>query len=267
MKNNIIFMVLPPHSSHLTQPLDIGVFGPLKTLMASEMEPLVSTELHRVLKAEWFTAYVEAHEKVFSVQNVLADVRGTGIQPFKPSKVINRIAPVVQDSSEVHSLTPVKTNTPCTESVFTTSPLYTNEIRQANAALLEEIGRGEALSTPARNYAQCVIRRSERLHVRNIIMEEEHEKLKAAVSKRKTILSGKRQVIDGKHVLTTPEVLSGIKTAEENTKKRKTPVAKKGKRGARKVKEESLDESEASQDAGLEILECIEVKFERQLIS
>ena len=25
MKNNVIFMILPPHSSHLTQPLDIGV--------------------------------------------------------------------------------------------------------------------------------------------------------------------------------------------------------------------------------------------------
>jgi hypothetical protein len=42
MKNNITFMVLPPHSPHLTQPLDVGVFGPLKTLMASEIEPLVS---------------------------------------------------------------------------------------------------------------------------------------------------------------------------------------------------------------------------------
>ena len=52
MKNNIIFMVLPPHSSHLTQPLDVGVFGPLKTLMASAIESLISTELHRILKAE-----------------------------------------------------------------------------------------------------------------------------------------------------------------------------------------------------------------------
>ena len=82
-------MVLPPHSSHLTQPLDVGVFGPLKTLMASEMEPLISTELHRILKAEWLTAYVEAHKKPFLVQNVLTGFCGTGIQLFNPSKVIN----------------------------------------------------------------------------------------------------------------------------------------------------------------------------------
>lgn len=55
--------------------------------------------------------------------------------------------------------------------------------------------------------------------------------------------------------------MSGLKTAEENINKRKTSVIKKGKRGARKVKEESIDESEASHDEELEILECIEVKL------
>ena len=41
MDNNIILMILPPHSSHLTQPLDIGIFGPLKTAMLAETDPLI----------------------------------------------------------------------------------------------------------------------------------------------------------------------------------------------------------------------------------
>jgi hypothetical protein len=114
----IIFMVLPPHFSHLAHPLDVGVFGPLKTLMASEIELLVSTKLRRILKAEWLTAYVEAHEKAFSVRNIFAGFRGKGIRPFNPSKVINRIVPIGQDSTEIHSLTPMKVNTPYTESVL-----------------------------------------------------------------------------------------------------------------------------------------------------
>jgi DNA-binding protein H-NS len=228
--------------------------------MASEIEPLVSTEVHRILKVEWLSAYVEAHEKAFSVRNILGGFRGTGIRPFNPSKVIDRIAPISHNSTKIHSLTPVKVNTPYLESVFTSSPLYTNEVRQANAALLEEIKSGEPLSTPARNYAQCVVRRSERSDIRNIIVEEKYEKLRAEVTKKKKNLSGKRQVIDRKHVLTQPEILSGIIAAEKNTKKRKTPAAKKGKREARKVKDESIDESEASQDEGLEILDCIVVK-------
>src|SRR6266496_4733571 len=30
MENNIKLLILPPHSSHFTQPLDIGIFSPLK---------------------------------------------------------------------------------------------------------------------------------------------------------------------------------------------------------------------------------------------
>jgi DDE superfamily endonuclease len=39
--NNILLMILPPHSSHLTQPLDVGVFGALKKHMAAEIDPLI----------------------------------------------------------------------------------------------------------------------------------------------------------------------------------------------------------------------------------
>ena len=35
-KHNVILFVLPPHSSHLTQPLDIGVFGPFKFMYNHE---------------------------------------------------------------------------------------------------------------------------------------------------------------------------------------------------------------------------------------
>jgi hypothetical protein len=75
-----------------------------------------------------------------------------------------------------------------------------------------------------------VVRRSERAQVRNIVIEEEHAKLKTT---RKTILSGKRQVIDGKHILTTPEILTDLQDTEERTKKRKAIGAKKGKKRAR----------------------------------
>ena len=91
-------------------------------------------------------------------------------------------------------------------------------------------------------------------------MEEEHAKLKAAVTKRKTILSGKRKVIDGKYILTTSEILNGITEMEKKTKKRKITGVKKGKRVTSKIAEESNDESEISQDESLVILECIEVE-------
>ena len=260
MKNNIIFMVLPPHSSHLTQPLDVGVFGPLKTHMASAIEPLISTELHRILKAEWLSTYVEAYDNAFTIQNIQADFRGTGIQPYSPAKVITSVRSGVQDCIEVRGSTPIEVTTPFKDSVLTSSPLNTDDARSANAALLSELTAGDVLSTPARNYAQKVVKRSERMQVRNVIIEEEHAKLKAAVTMRKTILSGKRQVIDGKHILTTPEILTGLKEAEKKTKKRKISKTKKGKRGTSQVVKDTSDESESSQDESLVILDCIVVE-------
>jgi hypothetical protein len=36
----------------------------------SATEPLISMELHNILKAEWLSIYVEAYSKAFSPQNI-----------------------------------------------------------------------------------------------------------------------------------------------------------------------------------------------------
>ena len=46
MRNNIISKVLPFYSSHLTQPLDVEVFGPLKIHMALAIESIINLEIH-----------------------------------------------------------------------------------------------------------------------------------------------------------------------------------------------------------------------------
>ena len=43
MQNDIVLLLLLPHSSHLMQPLDVGVFGPLKTAISAQLAHLIST--------------------------------------------------------------------------------------------------------------------------------------------------------------------------------------------------------------------------------
>ena len=182
---------------------------------------------------------------------------------FNPSKVINRIKSstsiikdliVIRDSISVELIISYK------ESILTSSPLNTEEIWTANAALLNEISIDDCLSTPARKYAACVVRRSERSNVRNLILEEGQIKLTAAVTRRKTILSGKSEIIDGKYILTMSEIHDDLVEVEKQIKKRKAMRTKKDKREVSDVEQESIDESEASQDEELVILDCIEVK-------
>jgi len=149
-------------------------------------------------------------------------------------------------------------------SVLSSFSIYNENTRSANAALFIEFTIRDTLSTLTRIYAYYVVRREECSTVRNIITEEEHEKLKAAMTKRKTILSGKRQIVDGKHILTTPEVHRDLVEWEKNAKKRKTTGTKKDERGESEDEQESIDESEAGQNERLPVLDCIEIRKENQ---
>ena len=129
--------------------------------------------------------------------------------PFNPSKVIDRVKPpalIVQESIIIRGSKLIELTTPYKDSVLTRSLINTEEARSANAALLSELRAGGQLSTRGQLYAECIVRRSERVQVRNTIIEEDHAKLKEAMARRKAIQSGKRAIVDGKHILTTPEV-------------------------------------------------------------
>ena len=92
--------------------------------------------------------------------------------------------------------------------VLRSSPLNIDEVRLANAALLSDLASGHTLSNSTQRYAQMVIKWSEHVLARNIIVEEVYNKLMADLTKKKAILSGKRWVIDGKHILTTERILN-----------------------------------------------------------
>jgi len=145
------------------------------------------------------------------------------------------------------------------ESVFTSSPLNTNEVRAANALLQAQLADSGDLSTSLRKYATCVIQRSECLQARVLIIEEEYGKLETASTKRKIILSGKRRAIDGNHILTIEKMYSKIRGAERNTKKRKINPGKRGKQAQSQIEEVSTEVSEVSDDEALVIEDCIEV--------
>ena len=170
MDNNIHLMILPPHSSHLTQPLDVSIFGPLKRVMASKIAPLISTGVSRLQKAEWLSAFAQAHDTVFKSDNIVGGFRGTGIFPFDPTKILHRIpAPISQPQS--HQSTP-SIDAPFNDSVLTSSPIDINAVRRANTALNTIAATKEPINSPARKYLNCLTRSSERLHTSNSILRK-----------------------------------------------------------------------------------------------
>ena len=123
---------------------------------------------------------------------------------------------------------------------------------------------GQSFNTPVKKYINCLTRSSERLHTQNTILEREKNELKSIVTARKRRLSGKRQVIDGKHLLTMVEILNSVKDAEQVTREwKKRQLHKSGRRGSKAQKElmdESESELEVANDDTVEIMDCIEVQ-------
>lgn len=265
--NDILLMILPPHSSHLTQPLDVGVFSALKKHMAAEIEPLIRTGIPRVQKVEWLTAFVAAHDKAVSAKNILGGFRGTGIYPFLPTKVLRRVASSPPPEPASRPSTPSNFLIPFNEAVLTDSPADFNAVQRANVALNALLASNMPLPSPAKKFVRHVTRSHMRLQARNTILEQENAAQKAVLEGRKRQLSGRRQVIDGKHLMTGTELV-GLQKAQEATKQRKAPKKGTQKRNTRsKVEKESNDESEAdsyvTDDEEVEVLDCIEVECSR----
>jgi hypothetical protein len=89
--HNIITLGLPPHSSHITQPLDVGCFSVLKRMYGRQIEGLMKAHIHHITKVEFLTAFRIAYLQSITVYNSQAGFRGAGLIPFDPQAVISKL--------------------------------------------------------------------------------------------------------------------------------------------------------------------------------
>ena len=68
--SKIDLFLLPPHSSHKTQPLDLSIFGPLKTAINLEVDRIFRHSTIRLLRVEWTSAYIKARARCFKPSSI-----------------------------------------------------------------------------------------------------------------------------------------------------------------------------------------------------
>jgi hypothetical protein len=69
-ENKIITLCMPPHSSHLLQPLDVGCFNLLKKAYGREIEHLIRCSITHVSKTEFFSAFYAAFQATMTEENI-----------------------------------------------------------------------------------------------------------------------------------------------------------------------------------------------------
>ena len=92
----IVLLILPPHSIHRLQPLDVGCFLPLSTNYMTEIERVMqkSGGLTSLTKRTFWDAFKPAWDKAMSETNILSAWSKTGIWPYKPLVVLDQVAAV-----------------------------------------------------------------------------------------------------------------------------------------------------------------------------
>jgi len=89
--NNIVTLCMPPHSSHLLQPLDVGCFGPLKKAYGRQIEQYMRLHVNHITKLEFLPAFKEAWDVTFTKDNICSGFRGAGLVPYSPEYVISNL--------------------------------------------------------------------------------------------------------------------------------------------------------------------------------
>ena len=87
--NNVKLFYLPAHLSHVTQPLDISIFGPIKHQYRNEIDKIAiydDTGLVKKIRLIYF--YNKARQWALTSENILAGWRGSGLIPFNLQKVL-----------------------------------------------------------------------------------------------------------------------------------------------------------------------------------
>ncbi|KAF4451962.1 hypothetical protein F53441_5134 [Fusarium austroafricanum] len=99
--NKIITLYMPPHSSHLLQPLDVGCFSVLKQAYGREIEHLIRCSITHVSKTEFFPAFYAAFQATMTERNIKEGFKGAGIVPLDPEYVVSKLEVQVRTPTPV----------------------------------------------------------------------------------------------------------------------------------------------------------------------
>ena len=103
--HKIILMSYPGHSTHLLQPLDVGLFSPLQKAYTKAASDFVRDTRTGIAKGTFWKLYRQAKRTAFSKENIKGAWRGTGIHPYNPDAVLTKL-PGYKRGAPLPSTTP-----------------------------------------------------------------------------------------------------------------------------------------------------------------
>jgi hypothetical protein len=195
-ENNIYTLCMPPHSSHLLQPLDVGCFSPLKRAYSREVEALIRHHINHITKLEFLPAFKAAYDQSFTSANICSAFRGAGLVPLLPDAVLSKL--------DVQLRTPTPDALP--EALWEArTPSNVREL-EAQSTLIRERVRKHKSSSPAsiieaidqlKKGAEVMILSAELMRDRIASLEKANEAASARKQRKKKRIQQRGVLIKG----------------------------------------------------------------------
>jgi len=202
---SIITLCMPPHASHLLQPLDVGVFGPLKKAYGREIESLMRVHINHITKLDFLPSFTRAFDKAFTESNICGSFRGSGLVPLDPDMLISKLDIRLRTPSLEPLITPWESQT----------PQNAIEIGLQATYVRQRVARHQSSSPTAFLAAiDSLVKGTEYVAHKAVIIADEAAKLRESnelLSRRK---GAKKKVLPGK---TRVRVSDGLQIIAEST--------------------------------------------------
>ena len=106
-KSDIHLLCLPAHTSHILQPLDIGVFQSFKRNYSKACQKYILDNPARVITSEVIASLVgKAWPHSITPLNILSGFKKSGISPLNPSEVSDRMLALAKALKPSHTSSP-----------------------------------------------------------------------------------------------------------------------------------------------------------------
>ena len=132
-ENNIVLLCIPVYLLYLLQPLDIGIFLPLKQVYRQGIDTNIRLGINHIDKQEFLRIYPLARASAFTASNIYRAFRGAGLIPLDPAVVIKHL------KVEPRQLTP---DNPPNEPIVLQTPQNISQLQHHTAVVLESLRNG-----------------------------------------------------------------------------------------------------------------------------
>ncbi len=89
----IVPLCLPPHRSHLLQPLDVSCFRSLKHYHSLAVMNTLQQRTLQFDKVEFLAQFPTIRAHAFRSSNILSAFKSSGLVPFRPHVVLSQLSP------------------------------------------------------------------------------------------------------------------------------------------------------------------------------